>query len=145
MTIYVDQSGKVESTKKSTVIAFSNGKSKTLIINQREKRKLIAAIREFKNPKKEFIFQIFAALVFLLIRKENVDNIIIDREYPGKEPVIKNILCQLFRKYKLPVPNISCMEVGKKCGAHKAGIAVYREETSADERVSALDVLRVLY
>lgn len=74
MTIYqIDQSGKVEDTKKLTIVAFANGKIKSLKISAVEKRKLIKAMRELDRPRKIFIFKIFAALIYLLFKNEKLN------------------------------------------------------------------------
>lgn len=46
----IDQSGKVEDTNKLTVVAFSNGKIKSLQISAREKQKLVKAMRGIDHP-----------------------------------------------------------------------------------------------
>jgi hypothetical protein len=45
MTYHIDQSGKVEDTNKLTVVAYSNGKIKSVKIGGVEKQKLLAALQ----------------------------------------------------------------------------------------------------
>lgn len=88
MPIEIDQSGKVEDTRKLTVICFANGKAKTLLISAKEKRKVLIIMREIDRPHKNFVFRIFSGLIFLLIKNEKIDSLVIDREYQRKPDVI---------------------------------------------------------
>ena len=67
MKIYIDQSGKIEDTAKPTVLAFSNRTSGSIIIRAIEKRKLQNIYRKAGKPK-TFIVQVFASMVYLLIK-----------------------------------------------------------------------------
>jgi len=100
MLYQVDQSGKVEDTSKLTIVCVAGKKIKTLKIYAREKRRLITTMRRLDYPKKIFIYKIFAALVFILIKEEKIDNLSIDKEYPGHEGFIKEIIFQFFKKVK---------------------------------------------
>ncbi|MDD5738423.1 MAG: hypothetical protein PHY72_00635 [Candidatus Pacebacteria bacterium] len=143
MPIEIDQSGKVEDTRKLTVVCFANGKAKTLLINAKEKRKVLIVMREIDRPHKNFVFRIFAGLVFLLIKNEKVDSLIIDREYPGHEAVIRSILTSLFDKNKIKSPKVSFGEIGKKSKAHQEAIVVLRGKRKPDVIVKASDVLDI--
>jgi len=145
MRCVVDQSGKVEHTNKLTVVAFSNGIQKSLVISAVEKRKLLVAMRERDYPKQLFVFKVFSALVFLLIRRERIDELVIDREYPGHEGIIKDVLGGLFRGVGLSTPSIVFDEIGKGDAAHKAAIAVYRGKQKPNMIVTSGDVLRLFY
>ena len=95
MHIEIDQSGKVEQTGKTTVIAYANGSSRSLRISAAEKQKLIRILKENKHPKTTYVYTIFATLIFALLQGARVsdeDYVIIDKEYPGQEPTIKNFI-----------------------------------------------------
>jgi len=106
MKCIIDQSGKAEATSSTTVVAYANGKAKSLKISAVEKRKVLAVMRDLGLHKKLFTLRTFASLVFLLIKDEGIDEIIIDIEYLGYEPVIKNIILHFFRQYKKRPPEI---------------------------------------
>jgi len=57
MKYYIDQSGKIEDTKKLTIIAYANGKTKSLKISAVEKRRLIKTMRALDYPQKAFILK----------------------------------------------------------------------------------------
>lgn len=147
MIVKVDQSGKIEDTRRLTVIAYSNGKKKILVIKAREKRRLLNAMRALDYPKKTFIFKIFAALIFLLIKSsKKLTEIIIDREYPGHEGTIKNIFQNLLRKSKQKKkPKINFKEIGKTSLVHKIAIETFRGKRKADLIIRAEDVLALFY
>jgi len=145
MICQIDQSGKIEDTQKLTIVAYANKKAKSLIIKATEKRKLIKIMREKDFPKKTFIYKSFSGLVFLLIKNENILQIVIDKEYPGNEPVIKQILLQLFDKANLKKPKIDFEFIGKKSPAHKIAIQTYRGERKPDIIIKAEDVLNLFY
>lgn len=145
MTYQIDQSGKIEDTTKVTVIALANGNHKSLRIGAGEKQKLIQSLRTMTFPKHTYIFKIFAALIFLLIKDERVKTVLIDQEYKGNEATIKNILIQLFRRFDLEEPEVEFGLVGKKCNAHRVAIATLRQEQKPDLIVGAKEVLKLFY
>ncbi len=126
MTYQIDQSGKVEDTNKLTTVCVANGKVKTLKISPKEKRKLITTMRILDAPKKIFIYKTFAALVFLLIKDEKITRVSIDKEYPGHEAFIKEIILRLYKKIKYKLPIIEFSLIGKTSLAHKIAIETFR-------------------
>jgi hypothetical protein len=145
MNYQIDQSGKIEDTKKLTVVAYANGSIKTLKISAVEKRKLITILRVQDYPQKAFIYKAFAGLIFLLLKDEQVDNVQIDKEYPGNENIIKIILFQLFDKTNKKRPEVSFTLIGKNSPAHKAAIATFRGQRKPDLIIKAVDLLRLFY
>ena len=96
MTYEIDQSGKVEDTNKLTVVAYANGKIKSVKIGSVEKQKLLAAMRARDHSKRNYLYKIFAALIYSLLADEKVDAVVIDREYFGHEAIIKGMIIQLW-------------------------------------------------
>jgi len=78
---YIDQSGKIENTKNLTVVAYANGKSKSLKISAVEKRKLLRVLRITSERKKLITYEIFATLIFILIKEDKIKDLVIDIEY----------------------------------------------------------------
>ncbi len=144
MSYQIDQSGKIEYTSRSTVVALANGKVRSIKISATEKQKLLKAVKEIETPKQNYIYKIFAILIFLLI-KENVKSVEIDREYPGHESVIKDTLINLFSKYKLTLPEVSFILVGKKSNSHIKALAVYQEKEKPEVIIKAERVFETLY
>ena|SRR5260221_10900990 len=148
MKIYIDQSGKVEYTGHNTVVAYSNGSNKTVYISAVEKRKIQKLFRSVGKPEM-FIYTTFASLVYLLIadKLENVSMIIIDREYWGKESVIKDQILRIIRTNghtNFDSTKIEFGLVGKKRGCHIAAISVLRKKVKPDKIVIAKDVLKLI-
>ncbi len=145
MTYEIDQSGKVEDTNKLTVVAYANGKIKSVKIGSVEKRKLLAAMRTLDYPKHNYVYKIFAALIYFLLEDERVDAVVIDYEYTGHEESVIGILRYLLNKNKRNIPTIRFGFVGKSSPAHKAAVEVFRGNKEADLVVGAKEVLRLLY
>jgi hypothetical protein len=146
MVYEIDQSGKVEDTNRATVVALANGEEKSIKISAVEKQKVIQAIRIAGRPKDTYAYKIFGAFIFLLlINLRGIEEVTIDREYPGNEPTIKNIIMQLFQKAEKKPPEIHFGIIGKKSSAHRAAIRVFRKEKKADIIVKANDVLELFY
>lgn len=145
MQVQIDQSGKVEHTNRLTIVAFANGRIKSLKISGPEKQRLVKAMRSLDYPKKTFIFRIFAGLIFLLIKNEGIEKVVIDQEYPGHEPTIKNLLLHLFRKSNKQAPDIIFMEIGKKSLAHKTAWEIFQGKIKPDTIVKSGEVLRLFY
>lgn len=145
MAYEIDQSGKVEDTNKLTVVAYANGKIKSVKIGSSEKQKLLAAMRILDYPKHNYVYKIFAALIYFLLADESVDFVVIDREYTGHEESITGVLTQLLNKNCKNIPTIRFGNVGKSSPAHKAALDVFRGKKEADFVVSAKEVLGLLY
>ncbi len=145
MKCYIDQSGKVENTSKLTIVAYANGKARSLKISAVEKRKLLSVMKKLDGLSATYIYKTFAALIFLLIKGERISEIVVDKEYPGHEGVIKNILKNLFEKGKLTFPEVGFSQITKKSPAHKIAINVYRGKSKPDLIVRSEDVLRVFF
>ena len=145
MTYQIDQSGKVEDTNKLTVVAYANGKIKSVKIGSVEKQKLLAAMRDLDYSKRNYLYKIFAALIYFLLSDEKVDSVVIDREYFGHEAIIKGMIIQLLNKNRKNVPEIQFDFIGKSSRAHKAALDVFRGDVEADLVVTAKDVLKLIY
>jgi hypothetical protein len=147
MKIEIDQSGKIENTEKDTVIAFSNGISKSILIKAKDKREIQVFFRKAEKSK-IFTYKLFSVLIFILIRPyiEKITEIIIDIEYPGKSDLIKIFLLERIRKIN---PNFSARDisfklVGKNSGAHIVAYGVFAKGKSPDKVVSLKEVSRNL-
>lgn len=145
MAYQIDQSGKIENTAKSTYIALANGKTLIVKISSVEKRRLIKTMKELRPPHRTYIFQIFAALIFVLLKEEKLQEVFIDTEYSGHQASIKEVLVQLFERFQKKLPEISFGFVGKKSNAHLAAIGAYRGDIQVVFTVKAEDILKLLY
>lgn len=145
MIIQLDQSGKLEDTSRPTVVGFSNGDNKTVIISASEKKKLQKYFRGMNKPKM-YIYTTFSALICLLIyRKKKISEIIIDREYPGQEALIKNFLLSQLAKSKCEFDKrfVRFAEIGKSARVHTIVWKSYRQKR-ADSKLVAKDVIQLI-
>jgi len=114
-------------------LPFLTANLKVFLSAQKKKEKFKNFFEELENQR-IFIYKVFAILVFLLIKSEvkEIDAIIIDEEYPGKNSLIKNFLLQEIRKIKPDFDrgNIIFQKIGKKSRAHflAYGIAVGKKK-----------------
>ncbi|MBU2545254.1 hypothetical protein KKC65_02280 [Patescibacteria group bacterium] len=144
MIIEIDQSGKIENTNRNTIIAFSNSISKSIFIAGKDKREIQDIFREAEKPK-VFVYRLFAILIFILIKKyiKQIDQIIIDLEYPGKSSLIKNYLSQEIRKIR---PNFSSEDIifrriGKKSEAHNIAYLTFKKRIKPNIVAGKGDIL----
>lgn len=145
MRIEIDQSGKLENTNISTVVGFSNGKTKSIIISSREKIRLQKYFRDI-GKRKAYIYFSFATMIFLLLKDEyKIDEIIIDTEYPGQGHLIKSHLLQLFssRKNRVSKDQIYFSQIGHKSYAHHVSVGSFRLKR-ATIRIKASDVIKLM-
>lgn len=144
MTIEIDQSGKLEKTNIPTYIAFSNGVSDSICFSHNEK---LIIKKHFRSTGKRrvYIYQTFAICIFLLLRDvKDIDTIIIDTEYPGQEPLIKNYLLQLFRS-EVKMCNINNQDIvfkqiGKKSNAHSIAYFASKQRIIS-KKIYSTDIL----
>lgn len=145
MIYQIDQSGKIEQTNRPTIVALANGKSKTLKISAIEKQRLIKTMLELDYPQKNYTHKIFGAMIFLLLYRSKITDVLIDTEYSGHSASIKEIVMQLFQKTQAICPEISFGYIGKKSNAHHLAIEIFRNKKKADIIILGKDILRVLY
>jgi len=146
MIIEIDQSGKIEQTNRHTVIAFSNSKKKSIMISASEKKKIQSEFRRIGRPRM-FVYQTFNIMIFILLKRyiKKIDRIIIDKEYPGKEKVMKNQIVDLFNKSQIEIDPklILFKEIGKKSNAHSVGYLAFKKK-KADIKITAKEIIRYL-
>lgn len=147
MRIEVDQSGKVENTQTDTVLAFSNGKSGSIIIPAKLKRKWFQRKGWEGKSKRATYLTLFSAGLFLLLR-QHVDKkttIVIDKEYPGHDLEVRLNLLNYFEKRKISIhkDQITFDRVGKGSKAHELAVAVFRERAKADKVVTEKELFGV--
>lgn len=142
MKIEIDQSGKVEKTSHHTYLAFSNKKSFIVKISSTEKQKLQRYFRQI-GKRKVFVYTVFAALLIILLEKTfKNQQVVIDKEYPGKENLIKNLINQHYHNY--PVDNIEFRVIGKKSPAHFFVYGAAIGKKKVDKTVTAKEILSIL-
>lgn len=96
----IDQSGKIEQTNKDTVLCLSNGSWDTVLIKAKTKRQIQEIFRRNGQPRNYVLFTFSAALAILIERNLSVGKIVIDKEYFGKEPIIKKLLEEMSEEIK---------------------------------------------
>lgn len=148
MRIEVDQSGKIGDTKVPTVLAFSNGKEKAILIPATVKR---ACLRELRRLGKGagIYYLMFATGLFLLLKDdiENVDQVTIDVEYRKKDAVIREHLINLLQRAgrRVDASQIQFDLIhrgGKKPRSHDKAYYTYRGELEPDRKITTAEILR---
>lgn len=145
MKYYIDQSGKIENTKSLTVVAYAGGETKSLKISAVEKRKLLKVLKITTERKKLITYELFATLVFMLIKDEKINEVIIDVEYEGHEGSVKNFIKNYYVKLNKKMPEVSFELITKKSPAHMVAIDTFRGTRKADITVNAREVLEYLF
>lgn len=148
MHVEVDQSGKIEDTQKDTVLAFSNGRSKSILIPAQIKRDIIIFFHRKGISGKTFYLRIFSITLFLLFLLKDYISIFhtvyIDKEYMGKEAVIKQYLLQIFERNNISIysDQIQFTLIGKKSLAHYLAISIFRKNVLPDKTITFEDIVK---
>ena len=142
MRVEIDQSGKIEETRKNTVIAFANGISYAVLIPAKVKRQLQEVFRRQGKPRL-FVYRTFAAGIFLLIKNHlpKIKDLVIDTEYIGHEKQIKEMVLEMIRRRGLAEPNIYFQRIGNKPKVHYAAYEVFSKKKKADFVVSFEEIV----
>jgi len=147
MKIEIDQSGKIENTNRSTVVAFSNKIVGVLVITAKEKKSVQKYFRQIGKPKL-FIYITFIALIYYLIRKhiKDGDQMVIDREYPGYEKLITSSLKRWFKeKSNIDNITITTAQIGKKSRAHDLAWKEFQLKShKLEEKISAEKLIKII-
>lgn len=146
MKIQIDQSGKIEETHRETILAYSNSKIFSVKITAKSKRKLQELFREIGEPR-SYVIAVFTVGIFLLIEDDlqNIDSIIIDPEYRGKEQIILKILNSLFEAHKIKeMPIIQFKSIGRLSKAHLVAIEVFRKKRPVNKILKFEDFTKTI-
>lgn len=143
MSYQIDQSGKIEQTNKDTVLCLANDEWDAVTIKARIKRQLQEIFRRNGQPKNYVLFVFCAGLSLLIERNINKPMIVIDREYFGKEGVIKEILIEMLKDNK-SIPEISFGNIGRRVQAHLKGYRVYTGRLVAKKVISQREILKAI-
>lgn len=150
MQAEVDMSGRVEETTRPTVLALSDGLTFSIRIAAGQKRILLHELRGHKPHwgETQVNVSIFSVLLYLLL-KDNIEQlnlVMVDPEYPGHEPDIKDRVMTLCRRQGIVVykDQIAFGSVRKRSPAHKLALRVYQGYMPPDRIITAEDVLREL-
>src|SRR3989344_22848 len=132
MKIEIDQSGKIEDTQHDTVMAFANGRSRSVRMTGKTKRRLQEIYRQVGKPNL-FVINTFCVAIFLLFKEDlnKLPEIVIDEEYSCYEELIEKILREMINQ-KCD-PNIVFERVGKSSSAHIVAVETFRRRRKADE------------
>ena len=146
MKYQVDQSGKIEDTSTDTILAVANeGFAYTLKIPTKVKRELQTYFRDAGEPKL-FIYKTFAVGLFSLLNAYNmkIESVEIDKEYPGHEELIGNMLKTLFKVFGVGSRiSYSFGLVGKSSPAHDAAYKVTAKKEKEDKRLGVAEIKQI--
>jgi len=123
MPYQVDQSGKIEATNKNTILCLSNDKWIAVKIEAKTKRQLQEIFRRNGQPRNFVLFTFSAGQSILFDRSQHVSRVIVDREYYGKEGIIKKLIHEMLAQRERSL-EIHFDNLGKKALAHHRAYAV---------------------
>lgn len=140
----IDQSGKIEDTAKPTVIGYSDGSQRAVIVPAKVKRQLQEEFRSL-GLTKLFIYHVFAVGLYFLIKDfRQKQQIVIDLEYPEKDKIIRDMLTRLSYSHGKPEHDISFSRIGNRPKAHYAAKDVFDGKKNADYKVTFAGAVRAL-
>lgn len=139
MSYQIDQSGKVEQTNVDTVICLANGKSTTILVRAKVKRQLQEIFRR-RGQIRNYVLFTFCSLISIIIKNNHtVKDIEVDKEYFGREAIIKEIILEMLKKLRSK-PEISFTQIGRKVKAHEFAYKTYTRHQKPN-KIAKLDEL----
>ena len=136
----IDQSGKIEQTRVDCVICLSNGSTDTIQINAKTKRQIQEIFRRHGQIRNYVLFTFCALISIIIKRNSKLPQITIDKEYLGKEPVIKEILLEML-KASNPIPEIRFSHIGRKVNAHSQAYLTYTKKVKPRKIITLKEVI----
>lgn len=144
MKYQIDQSGKIEDTAKNTVIAYSNGTQKSILISKKIKRKLQEKFR-LCGFSKLFIYYTFAVGIYFLIKDfKSRQSIVVDIEYQKKDKIILQIIKKLLILNSNPSHLISFCRIGNRPRVHYAAHDVFIGKKKADNILNFGEIMKAI-
>jgi hypothetical protein len=145
--IEVDQSGRTDVLTDDTALAFSDGIQAAILIPAAVKRQYYRHLKTTGLRKRFIGIRLFAAGLVLLLRPyiATLELIIIDQEYEGWEPAIKEYLVRHLRKVRPDLANqqVVFRRIGKGARAHSVALATYRGNREPNRRIGVEELLAV--
>jgi hypothetical protein len=143
--VEIDQSGKLEDTRVATVVAFSDGIHRSVLIPARAKRECVAFLRASGRAVPTALARLFAVALYFLLRDQTqeIALAIVDVEYTGHDQEIKQHLLNLLRRSGRPfsAERVSFQHIGKKSPAHELAIETLRGKLPPDRVVTIEELL----
>ena len=144
MRLEIDMSGKIEQTDLDTVVAFSNNHQYAVLLPRELKRSLINKHRK----EKQIILKLFVICVYYTLKDylHQIELIIIDNKYKGKQNYIKSLLLDFIRRdYRNFDKNlIKIAHITKKSKAHEFAANVKRDFAKPQKTLSEKDIERMI-
>lgn len=144
----VDQRIKIDDLARDTVLAIADGISYAIVIPAGVKRAVMQHLRAKGKSHTAVAIYAFAIGLYFLLRDiiRQVDQIVIDVEYTGREAEIKNTLVAYLRR---DVPHfdparILFRHIGKRSSAHHLAIEIARHRQIPNKRISEIEFLGVI-
>lgn len=148
MRVEIDQSGKIEQTGTDTILALSNQVQRTIRIPATVKREAIRILRAQGIIPETYYLKIFCAGLFILLKPvlRKTQEILIDREYKGKDGTIKLFLLQMAKKKGLRIrkEQLTIGHIGKKSKAHKLAWNLRRKRKGENEKINLEQLLSLM-
>lgn len=146
MKYHIDQSGKIENTEKDTVLALSNDIKYTVLLPAKTKRTLQSILRKENRPGM-FVYLVFSSLLFILLKSVYPKSkVIVDREYPGKESLIKVLIGRIIQgsknKGKL---DFEFGSAGKSSNVHGLAHKTFKGKSKPDKTIKLEEIIKLVY
>jgi len=145
MRIEIDTGSRLDQSG-DTTFAFSDDIQRAILLKQTVRDKCLERLPGDRLKKQ---LRLFASCIYLLIKDHlnEIEEIKIDREYPGHEDEIKWIILNILKSH-FPFPelriNIEFEPLGKKSSAHKIAWRTLRKERDADQVLTHWEILSAL-
>lgn len=145
MTIEVDMSGKIEQTWLDTVVAFSNKYQYAIKLPRDAKREILNKLKQ--KGQKQIILKVFCVCLYYLLKDyAREDRVFIDKEYTGKDNIIKSILFGFMRKDNsgFDSKRLKFVEIKKTSNAHKVAVTVQRGKERPQKILTEEEIYNIL-
>lgn len=142
MRIEIDTGSRLDQSG-DTTFALSDDIQRAVLLRQTVRDECLDRLPG-KRLKRQL--RLFAACIYLLIKNhiKEIEEIQIDREYPGHENEIRWILFSILKRH-FPVPelqiSIEFEPLGKKSRAHEIALRTLRKARDPDQILSPWEIL----
>lgn len=144
--VEVDQSIKIEQTQDDTVIAFSDGIQRAILIPATVKRACQQKLQGRGVKPGMIALRMFVAGLLLLLEEqiENIAGVKVDKEYTGREGEIKGLLLRVILKWSptFSARAITFQSIGRKSPAHQLAWHTHKGKRKPERRVTLQELLR---
>ncbi len=106
-----------------------------------------STFRAIFDKQRQYVYEVFSALLYIvMLHTQPKSKVVIDKEYPGQEGLIKLLILKFYSEHKQTAPeNIEFGLIGKTSSAHNLGYKIFKKQQKPSKVVHFKEILEIIF